>query len=103
MTNQPVVEVVLFRLKAGVEDETFLREAAVVQAWIEQQPGFISRELLKAPNDQWLDTVRWASLETAERAAAIIMNEDHCMPFMSMIDEASIQMWHFEPMALVAL
>jgi hypothetical protein len=101
MTDQPVVEVVLFRLKDSVEDGAFLREAAVVQVWIEEQLGFITRELLKAPDNQWLDTVRWTSLETAEQAAAIIMNDDHCKPFMAMIDETGIQMWHFEPQQLI--
>jgi hypothetical protein len=101
MTDQPVVEVVLFRVKDGIKEMAFLREATVVQAWIEQQPGYISRELLKTPESQWLDTVRWTSLELAEKAAAKIMNDDHCKPFMAMIDETGMQMWHFEPQTLL--
>jgi hypothetical protein len=101
MTDGPVVEVVLFRIKDGIRDDAFLKEASAVQAWIEQQPGFTSRELLKTPDNQWLDTVRWTSLELAEKATAKIMNDDHCKPFMGMIDEATIQMWHFEPQALL--
>lgn len=101
MTEQPIVEVVLFRVKDGIRDAEFLREAGVVQAWIEQQPGFISRELMKTPEKQWLDTVRWTSLELAHEAADKIMNDDHCKPFMTMIDESAIQMWHFEPQSLL--
>jgi len=101
MTDQPVVEVVLFRVKDGIKDMAFLREAAVAQAWIERQPGFISRELLKTPDNQWLDTVRWTSLELAHQAADKIMNDEHCKPFMAMIDESGMQMWHFEPQTLL--
>jgi len=102
MTDQLIVEVVLFRLQDGVTDGEFLQQAAIVQAWVEQQPGFISRELLKTPDQQWLDTLRWTSLELAEKAAAEILNDDHCKPFLDMIDDASIQMWHFEPQTILA-
>lgn len=101
MRDQPVLEVVLFRTKEGIADTAFLHEAAVVQVWIEQQPGFISRELLKTPENQWLDNVRWTSLELAHQAAEKIMNDDHCKPFMAMIDETGMQMWHFEPQTLL--
>jgi len=101
MTDQPVVEVVLFCVKDGIKEMAFLREAAVVQTWIEQQPGFVSRELLKTPENQWLDTVRWTSIELAHQAADKIMNDDHCKPFMDMIDETGMQMWHFEPQTLL--
>jgi|FLYK01.1.fsa_nt_gi hypothetical protein len=39
MTDQPIVEVVLFRIKDGITDAAFLQQAGVVQAWAEQQPG----------------------------------------------------------------
>ena len=97
MTEQPVVEAVLFRVKDGITDGSFLQQAAVVQAWIEEQPDFISRELLKTSENQWLDTVRWTSLELAQQAAAKIISDEHCQPFMTMIDETGMPMWHFEP------
>ena len=65
-----ITEVVLFRLKEGVSETDFLREAGVAQAWVETQEGYLSRELLKTPDGQWLDTVRWTALEPAERAAS---------------------------------
>lgn len=102
MSNQPVLEVVLFRTKEGITNTAFLREAAVVQAWIEQQPGFVHRELLKTSDNQWLDTVRWISLDLADQAAAKIMDEDHCQPFLAMIDESRMQMWLKMPQALMA-
>ncbi len=101
MADRPVVEVVLFRIKNGITDGAFLREAGAIQTWIKQQPGFVSRELMKTTDNQWLDTVRWTSLDLAEKAAAKIMNDDHCKPFMGMIDDATIQMWHFEPQSLL--
>lgn len=95
-----ITEVVLFRLKEGVPEADFLKETAVAQAWVETQEGYISRELLKTPDGQWLDTVRWTALEPAERAAAELLNTAHCLPFINMIDETSMQMWHFEPQAV---
>jgi len=96
----PVTEVVLFQLKETITDADFLKEAAVTQAWVEQQEGYISRELLKTEDGQWIDTVRWTALEHAENAAAEMMQTEHCMPFMSMIDETQMQMWHFQAQAI---
>lgn len=95
-----VTEVVLFRLKADITDTDFLQEATIAQTWVEQQEGYLGRELLKTSDGQWLDTVRWTGIEVAENAAQEIMNTAHCVPFINMIDETSMQMWHFEPQVL---
>lgn len=100
MTDQPVLEVVLFRIKDGITDAAFLKESTVAELWLEQQPGFISREVLKNQDNQWLDTIRWASLELAKQSVPAMLNAETCKAFLSMMDETSVQMWHFEPQAL---
>ncbi|MAS37415.1 MAG: hypothetical protein CL610_25675 [Anaerolineaceae bacterium] len=92
MNEQPVVEVALFRLKPDVADDAFLRGAALIQRHLDQLNGYISRELVKAPDGQWVDIIHWANLEAAQNAEAVILADTNAAPFFEMIDESQAQM-----------
>jgi heme-degrading monooxygenase HmoA len=64
-----VIDVVSFRLRDGVPDETFLvltRQAE--REFLQQQPGFLGRELLKGANGEWIGLLRWDSSVQADQA-----------------------------------
>jgi hypothetical protein len=92
MNGQPVVEVALFHLKSGVTDEAFLPSAELIQRHLDHLDGYISRELVKAPDGQWVDIIHWASLEAARQAETVIMADESCAPFFAMIDESRATM-----------
>lgn len=92
MDTPIVVEVALFRLKAGITDEEFLPSSELIQQHLDQSQGYISRELVKAPDGQWVDIVHWTSLEAANEAGAQIMADEEVAPFFAMIDEDESQM-----------
>ncbi len=89
---KPVVEVALFRLKPGVSDAEFMPGVQAVQDVIEKLDGYISRELVRAPDGQWVDIVHWTSLEAARSAEPVVMADEGCMAFFALIDESAGQM-----------
>jgi heme-degrading monooxygenase HmoA len=96
MNDNPTVELVLFRLKPGVEEAAFLEAADAIQSAVVEMGGFIRRELLRNEEGQWADVLHWNSLEEAHHAAEAILSDSRCDPFLGMIDEPSITMLHLQ-------
>jgi len=90
----PVMEVVTFRLVAGVSDAEFLRHARGTEAALAAQPGFLRRSLLRDDTGFWTDLVAWRSLTDAEVAAQAMMADPAFAPFLAAIDMASVRMQH---------
>ncbi|MCE7986584.1 MAG: hypothetical protein DYG89_35880 [Caldilinea sp. CFX5] len=96
MAQQPILEVVLFRAKAGVSDEQVLQGSAQIQPWLAGAAGYLKREVSKNEDGQWVDIVHWRSLDEAQQAAEQLMAEPTAAAFMSMIDPESITMLHVQ-------
>ena len=93
-----VLELVVFRLRAGVSREQLLGTVDPVSEWIGEQPGFVSRELAHdEEGDRWIDVVWWESIEQAQAAAERAMSSESCAPMFSLIDMDSTLMLHAEP------
>lgn len=95
---EKVLELVVFRLAAGVSRERFLDTAGAVSAWAAEQPGFVSRELsYDAEGDRWIEVIWWRSMDDARAAAERATSSDACAPMFALIDEGSTLMVHGEP------
>lgn len=92
----PVLEIVHFRVKAGVSDEQVLAASAQAQEWVSQRPGYLARELSKNAEGQWIDIVHWRSLAEAQAAAQQIMQEPCAANLMALLDPAQITIDHLE-------
>ena len=90
----PVVEIVTFRLVPGADPAAFRAAAAATDAVLAADPAYGARVLLRGADGAWTDMVRWASLAAAEAAAARMMADPRAVPFMAMIDPATIAMRH---------
>jgi hypothetical protein len=68
-----IVEWAPFRSTPSVSDEVILaRSEALQRDFLEQQPGYVRRELLRSADGLWVDLVYWkdqASVDEAMRAA----------------------------------
>ncbi|MBR9682152.1 MAG: hypothetical protein GOV02_00575, partial [Candidatus Aenigmarchaeota archaeon] len=62
-----IVEFSQFNLEEGSNVEEFLEAIELSQDFIEDQPGFVDREVLRS-GDEWFDIIRWESKEHAEAA-----------------------------------
>lgn len=92
--DSPTIELVQFRLKAGVDEQTFLAAVGDTQAAITRLPGFLSRELLKGDDGLWVDLVHWRSKAEALAAAEAFGMMPEVAAFASLIDEQEMTMLH---------
>jgi hypothetical protein len=97
MTQPPVLEVVLFKLKPGAEEAAFLAASEAVMPDLRAMRGFIRREVFKDADGRWMDTVHWQSLDDAHRAAEVFLGLPCAQTLIALIDEPSMTMLHLEP------
>ena len=92
-----VLELVVFKLRAGASREGLLGTVDAVSSWIGEQPGFVSRTLVEDhEGGQWIDIVWWRSLAEAQTAAEGAMTSESCAPMFALIDMESTLMVHGE-------
>jgi len=92
-----VIEITQFTLVKDVAEQEFLREAEHIQyLFLEKQPGYIDRELLKDAAGHWADVLHWETTAQAQAAAQAMLQEPVCQRFLTMIDHQSVTMLHFE-------
>jgi hypothetical protein len=96
MNPNPTLEVVLFKLKPGVEEAAFLRINESILPELRAMSGFIRRDLFSDQHGQWMDVVYWNSLLEAERAAEMFPSLPCAQSLMELLDEASMTMLHLE-------
>jgi hypothetical protein len=97
-TGRNVLELVVFKLNAGVSREQFLGTNDAVSTWIAEQPGFVSHELLyDADGERWIELAWWKTLEDAHAAAELATSSESCAPMFALIDMDSVLMSHSEP------
>lgn len=92
--NTAVVEMVRFKLNAGVAQEDYLAACAKTDAFVQAQPGFRARALSLAEDGTWTDYVTWADMDSALAAAKAFPENEHAQALIGMIDGSTLQMWH---------
>jgi len=92
-----VVEIVLFRLKAGSDTAAFLQAAQATFELLTSFKGYIDRELSASDDGQWVDVVHWATMTDAQQAAGHIMNHAAGQAFGQFIDPDTMAMYHVHP------
>ncbi len=86
-------EIVLYRLKPDTNRDRFLAISAQATVWLQQQPGYLGRELLE-DDGQWIDVVRWASRDDALSAASAFADVPEAAVFMAVVEPDSVRMLH---------
>lgn len=92
-----VLEIVIFRLKAGVSTDQFLAAAQVTFDLLQGYTGYLSRELAVAEDGLWTDVVHWDTLENAHKAADSFMATPEGQAFGNLIDFDTTVMTHATP------
>ena len=91
------LEIVTFKIKDGTGVSGFLAASADMEEhFAKRQKGFVSRTFAKGEGNDWVDVIRWTTMEDAQAAAKAAMQSPACAPMFGMIDEASVKMMHFE-------
>ena len=94
MDEGETVEIAMFRLKDGVDREPFLAAAEAASGWLRSRPGYLGRDLLEDDGGQWVDLVRWSTIDQARSAAEALMSATATAPFVAAIDPATVRVLH---------
>lgn len=93
----PTVETIRFRLREGMEDDDFLRRNHEVQTkYMEQRPGFISRETSRSEDGEWLVVVHWATAADAERTISEFFGAPETQEFLAAVDTGTVSAGRYE-------
>jgi heme-degrading monooxygenase HmoA len=97
-----VIEIAIFRLRAGTERARFLEAARAVDAALRCMTGFMSRELLEEEEGEWVDLIRWASQDDAQRSIEALSRAPEAQSFLELIDPESVRLHHYRTIDLGA-
>lgn len=91
--SSSVIEIVTFKLKAGVAASEFAPiDKAVEREHVAQQPGFVSRESAHGAGGEWLVIVHWRSAKDADASMATFEKAPAAAAFMSKIEASTMSM-----------
>ena len=97
--NNPVLELVLFKLNPGVSDAQFLAALEATTQDLQRQPGYLRREVRKDADGTWADLVYWQSRAQALAAMNASMSFPSMAGFAALADFQNAQMLHLDHVA----
>ena len=68
-TPTPVMEIVSFRLNAGVETQEFRQAASAIDSLLRARGSASDRRLVVDDDGLWTDIIEWTSMAEAKTAA----------------------------------
>ena len=82
-----VVEWAPFRTRAGVDEPTLLETAEAVQRdFLQHQPGFLRRELLRGADGGWVDLIFWRDEGSATTAMSSAGSSPVCHAYFHLME-----------------
>jgi len=82
-----VVEWAPFRTRADVDEATLLEASEVLQRdFLEHQPGFLRRELLRGADGGWVDLVFWQDEQSAAAAMSSAGTSPVCYTYFHLME-----------------
>ncbi len=82
-----VVETATITLRQGVTEQELLEASETLQTgFLQKQPGFLRRELLKQDQRNFLDLVHWRSQRDAENGMLQAETSSDCAAFFSLME-----------------
>jgi hypothetical protein len=96
MEKATVIEMVLFKTKAGFNTEDAQREIATLNSFLANQPGFISRKTGMSDDGQYLDIVLWKDLNAAKTATDKAMQDPNTTKIFGIIEQETMLFRHFQ-------
>jgi heme-degrading monooxygenase HmoA len=85
--SEHVIEWAAFALKPGVAESALMEASRRLQEeFLDQQPGYLRRELVKEADGQYADLVWWSSLAAAEAAMAKTATSAACACYFDLIE-----------------
>ena len=86
MNSDVLIEVTIFKIKAGVDQAQFLVADAAFTEALKAMGGFIKRDLLQGENDVWIDMIHWKTQADAQHSAEAIASHPEAQAFIALLD-----------------
>ena len=90
------IEVTTFKLSRGLTMADFIAANIDVDAWLLNQPGFVSRRIAQRDDGVVIDMLIWKSARHGEDAAGRLMEELVSSPVHAGIDQDTVS-WTVSP------
>lgn len=85
--DKQTVEWAEFQLKKKVSEQELLKASDnLQQEFLQKQPGFIRRELLKKSEGSYVDILWWKTRKYAEQASDKVMQHPACLGYFQLMD-----------------
>ena len=84
------VEITTFCLAAGLTMERFIKANRDIDAWLVDQPGFVSRRICQRDDYYVVDVLVWGSAAAGRKAAAGVVTEMAESPVHAAIDQSTV-------------
>ena len=92
-----IIEVFQFKTKPEFSDEEVLAASKEGQInFLAKQKGYVSRELAKSSEGEWVDITHWEMLEDAVADEKAFMEAPSTQKFLGMMDLSSMKMVRWE-------
>ena len=92
--DQPVMEIVSFRLNQGVNANDFRAAASAIDTLLQTRGTASARTLVVDEDGLWTDIVEWTSMAEATSAAEELVKDPLFAPLGAMIDGESVSLRH---------
>lgn len=86
----PVLDSMRYQLNDNIRTDDFIESNQALTTWLNQQTGFISRQLALCEDGTWLDQIVWADPIVAQQADHAFMPAMGQSPYMQMIKLSSL-------------
>jgi len=99
MDKKIVVEIAQYKLIDGVNETTFLQDSKDAQKeFLDKQPGYIKRQLLKSDSGKWTEIVYWESMSDARKAEKEVAKNIPNVPMFQKMDPKTLKISFIEQM-----
>lgn len=81
-----VIEWAPFRLAPGASEDALIAAAEAIQrGFLERQPGYVRRELLRGDDGRWVDLIVWRDDASAQAAMQAAESSERCAAYFALM------------------
>ncbi len=92
--EDPVLEIVTFRLVESTDRDAFLETARGTEALLRERGSLVRPYLAQDEDGLWIDVIEWSSRSEALSAAEEVIFHSDFVPFGAMIDGSTVELRH---------
>lgn len=89
------IESVVVALAPGRSEEEFLKACSATDSFLQRQPGFMWRRIVKLDPGRYMDILEWRSQAEADAAMKASMSEACMADLMDTLDPHSVVVAHY--------